>query len=40
MTLNLNDANSIVNAAITKARELNVNVSVAVCDKLEQIPVT
>jgi uncharacterized protein GlcG (DUF336 family) len=37
MTLNLNDANSIVNAAITKARELNVNVSVAVCDKLGRL---
>jgi uncharacterized protein GlcG (DUF336 family) len=37
MTLNLNDANSIVNGAITKARELNVNVSVAVCDKLGRL---
>src|SRR5262249_31456058 len=34
MTLTLAEANSIVHAAITKARELNITVSVAVCDNL------
>ena len=33
MTLTLAEADSIVNAAIAKARQLNVNVSVAVCDE-------
>jgi uncharacterized protein GlcG (DUF336 family) len=33
MTLSLAEANSIVGAAIAKARQLNVNVSVAVCDR-------
>lgn len=32
MTLTLNEANSIVKAAIAKAQELNIIVSVAVCD--------
>jgi|SRR5271165_4769682 len=34
MTLSLAEANSIVNAAIAKARQLDMNVSVAVCDSL------
>jgi len=34
MTLTLAEANSIVHAAIAKARELNITVSVAVCDNL------
>jgi uncharacterized protein GlcG (DUF336 family) len=33
VTLTLAEANSIVDAAIAKARQLNVNVSVAVCDE-------
>ena len=33
MTLTLAEANSIVDAAIAKARQLNVTVSVAVCDE-------
>ena len=33
VTLTQAEANSIVDAAITKARQLNVNVSVAVCDE-------
>jgi glc operon protein GlcG len=33
MTLSLAEANSIVGAAIAKARQLNVNVSVAACDR-------
>ena len=33
VTLTLAEADSIVNAAIAKARQLNVNVSVAVCDE-------
>ena len=32
MTLTLVEANSVVDAAIARARQLNVNVSVAVCD--------
>ena len=32
VTLTLAEANSIVDAAVAKARQLNVNVSVAVCD--------
>jgi glc operon protein GlcG len=34
MTLSLAEASSIVDAAITKARQLDVKVSVAVCDRL------
>src|SRR5262249_45934265 len=34
MTVTLAEANSIVHAAIAKARELNITVSVAVCDNL------
>jgi uncharacterized protein GlcG (DUF336 family) len=34
MTLTLAEANSIVDATIAKARELNITVSVAVCDNL------
>jgi len=34
MALTLAEANSIVDAAIAKARQLNVTVSVAVCDEL------
>ena len=34
MPLSLAEANSIVNAAIAKARELKVNISVAVCDSI------
>jgi len=37
MTLSLAEANSIVAAAITKARQLNVRVGVAVCDKLGNV---
>src|SRR5262249_18373054 len=33
MTLTLTEANAIVDAAIAKARQLNVTVSVAVCDE-------
>src|SRR5262249_18168229 len=32
MTLSLAEANSVVNGAIAKARQLNTNISVAVCD--------
>ena len=34
MSLSLAEANSIVSAALAKARQLNINVSVAVCDQL------
>ena len=34
MSLRLAEANSIVNAAVAKARQLNVNISVVVCDEL------
>jgi uncharacterized protein GlcG (DUF336 family) len=34
MSLSLAEANSIVSAAVAKARQLHVNVSVAVCDEL------
>jgi glc operon protein GlcG len=37
MTLSLAEANSIVAAAIMKARQLNVKVSVVVCDKLGNV---
>jgi uncharacterized protein GlcG (DUF336 family) len=34
MSLRLAEANSIVNAAVAKARQLNVNICVVVCDEL------